>query len=176
MSDITDMSIDPIEFKLAQQLGEKLAAKSLCCAVAESCTGGRLAAAITEISGSSQWFDRGFITYSNQAKTDLLGVSDLLIQSEGAVSDAVVRAMAEGAFSASRADLTVAVSGIAGPTGGTTEKPVGFVWLAWSGRSAVSLTQSYCFEGDRFSVRTQAVCTALEGLLVYADGYHRGRF
>lgn len=169
-------SIDLIEFKLAEQLGETLAARGLCCAVAESCTGGRLAAAITEISGSSQWFDRGFITYSNQAKADLLGVSDVLIQSEGAVSEAVVRAMALGALSASRADLTVAVSGIAGPTGGTTDKPVGLVWLAWSGRSGVSEAQSYCFEGDRFSVRTQAVYAALEGLLVYTYRYHRGRF
>lgn len=153
------------ESNLARRLGEALLSRHWHCAVAESCTGGRLAAAITEISGSSQWFDRGFVTYTNQAKTEMLEVSSELIVTEGAVSELVVRAMAEGALVASHANITVAISGIAGPSGGSPEKPVGLVWLAWAQRHGITDARSYYFEGNRSSIRTQAVAIALDGLI-----------
>ena len=153
------------ELDLARQLGEALLERHWRCAVAESCTGGRVAAAITEIAGSSKWFDRGFVTYTNQSKTDLLGVSQKELATEGAVSESVVRAMAEGALAASQADVTVAISGIAGPGGGSPDKPVGLVWFAWSCRHGETYAASYCFNGDRSAVRSQAVSVALEGIL-----------
>jgi nicotinamide-nucleotide amidase len=158
------LSNEQTELRLACQLGKVLTAGHWMCAVAESCTGGRLAAAITDIAGSSKWFDRGFITYSNQAKMDMLGVRQDNLTVNGAVSEEVVCAMAEGALSASSADLTVAISGIAGPGGGGIEKPVGLVWLAWAGRPFKTEAQSYHFKGDRLSIRSQAVCVALDGL------------
>lgn len=159
------MSVNQTELELAQELGEQLLAHHWYCAVAESCTGGRLAAAITEIPGSSQWFDRGFITYTNQAKIDLLGVADTILSTDGAVSEATVRAMAIGALKESDADLTCAISGVAGPGGGSIEKPVGLVWIAWASRDGVTEAASYYFKGDRFTVRTQAVEAALDGLI-----------
>lgn len=150
---------------LASKLGDLLLARQLRCTVAESCTGGSLSAAITDISGSSQWFDRGFVTYSNISKQQMLGVSSCVLASDGAVSEAVVRAMAEGALAASTANLGVAVSGIAGPDGGSPEKPVGTVWFAWASESSPTQTQRYLLVGDRLAIRQQAVNIALEGLI-----------
>ena len=150
---------------LAKTLGELLLDHKLRCVVAESCTGGSLSAAMTDIPGSSQWFDRGFVTYSNTSKQQMLGVPSRLIASEGAVSEAVVRAMAEGALAASSANLSVAISGIAGPDGGSLEKPVGTVWFAWASDSSLTQTQSDLLLGDRHAIRQQAVNIALEGLI-----------
>ncbi len=150
---------------LAEKLAQVLLSRNLRCTVAESCTGGGLAAAITDIPGSSQWFDRGFVTYSNQAKQQMLGVPEQMLASEGAVSEAVVRAMAEGALAASDANVSVAISGIAGPDGGSLEKPVGTVWLAWAADKQPTHAQGYLFMGDRMAVRQQAVRIALKGLI-----------
>jgi nicotinamide-nucleotide amidase len=133
-------------------------------ATAESCTGGLIAAACTELAGSSDWFDRGFVTYSNAAKTELLGVAGALIDAHGAVSEAVARAMVQGARRHSRAELAVAVTGIAGPGGGSADKPVGTVWLAWSD-PAGEQAERQCFAGDRAEVRRATVERALQGLL-----------
>ena len=134
--------------------------------MAESCTGGGLAAAITDCAGSSQWFDRGFITYSNQAKQDMLGVSNDILSTYGAVSEETVRAMAEGALQASGSQVTVSISGIAGPGGGSLEKPVGTVWIAWACIAHPIRTQSYVFKGNRTDIRNQAIYEALRGLLL----------
>ncbi|PIG07273.1 CinA family protein [Comamonas sp. 26] len=117
--------------ELVQQLAAKLTEKGWMLATAESCTGGMIAAACTDLAGSSQWFDRGFVTYSNEAKTEMLGVPAELIAKHGAVSEEVVCAMAEGAIRHSRAQVSIAVTGIAGPGGGSVEKPVGTVWVGW---------------------------------------------
>jgi len=132
---------------------------------AESCTGGWIAQCVTEVPGSSGWFDRGFVTYSNDAKSEMLGVDPALIETQGAVSEAVVRAMAAGALRRSQADVAVAVSGIAGPSGGTPDKPVGTVWLAWQRTGQAARTRRECFSGDRHAVRRQAVILALRGVL-----------
>lgn len=133
-------------------------------ATAESCTGGMIAAACTDLAGSSQWFERGFVTYSNEAKTDLLGVPAALIAQEGAVSEAVARAMADGALAHSRAQVSLAVTGVAGPTGGSAAKPVGTVWFAWCvGGETHSEVQH--FAGDRAAVRAATVRYALKRLL-----------
>ncbi len=150
---------------LAQQLGMVLLARKLRCVVAESCTGGALAAAITEIAGSSQWFERGFITYTNEAKIELLAVPHSVISSQGAVSEGTVRAMVRGALDASHADVSVAISGVAGPGGGSPDKPVGTVWLAWACENKPIRAQCYLFKGDRKRIRQQAVEAALEGLI-----------
>ncbi len=133
-------------------------------ATAESCTGGMIAAACTDLGGSSAWFERGFVTYSNAAKTELLGVPADLITQHGAVSDAVVRAMVQGAIARSHAQVAVAVTGVAGPTGGSAAKPVGTVWFGFATPSGV-VTEMLCFEGDRAAVRTATVCHALTRLL-----------
>lgn len=133
-------------------------------ATAESCTGGLIAATCTELAGSSQWFERGFVTYSNDAKTELLGVDAALIAREGAVSEAVVRAMAQGALSRSRAHAAVAVTGIAGPGGGSAAKPVGTVWLAWATPAGIHSEVQH-FAGDRAAVRAATVQHALQRLL-----------
>ena len=151
--------------ELAQVLGEKLTQAGLVVATAESCTGGGVAYAITEISGSSQWFDRGFITYSNGAKMQMLGIDDTLIHQFGAVSEQVVEQMAIAAVKNSDADIAVAISGIAGPEGGTLEKPVGTVCISWYNAHSGSKTASYLFVGDRSDVRTQAIRLALFGLI-----------
>ena len=133
-------------------------------ATAESCTGGLIAAACTDLAGSSAWFERGFVTYSNAAKTELLGVPAALIAAHGAVSEPVARAMAEGAIQHSRAQAAVAVTGVAGPTGGSADKPVGTVWFGWcvEGRTTTELRR---FDGDRAAVRAQTVAHALGRLL-----------
>lgn len=132
-------------------------------ASAESCTGGLIAATCTDLAGSSAWFERGFVSYSNAAKTELLGVDPRLIESHGAVSDAVVRAMVTGALAHSHAQVAVAVTGIAGPTGGSADKPVGTVWLGWAVPGRV-LTERRCFAGDRAAVRAATVQHALARL------------
>ena len=156
-------------YDLADKLGQVLLKRKLRCAVAESCTGGGLAAAITDIAGSSQWFDRGFVTYTNEAKQEVLAVPKNVIHSQGAVSEATVRAMAHGTISASDAEVSVAISGIAGPSGGSPEKPVGTVWIAWAGDLQPTHAQCYLFKGDRIAIRQQAVQVALEGLIKRCD-------
>ncbi len=149
-------------FQLAQQLGQQLIKRQMMMATAESCTGGGIASAITDAAGSSQWFDRGFVTYSNQAKMDMLGVKAETLKTEGAVSQETAIEMAAGCLRNSTADITVAVTGIAGPGGGSQAKPVGtvFIGLAVKGKSAVS--QHYMFEGDRAAIRQQTVYQALK--------------
>jgi nicotinamide-nucleotide amidase len=129
-------------------------------ATAESCTGGLIAASCTDLAGSSNWFERGFVTYSNAAKCELLGVDAALIDRHGAVSEAVVRAMARGALAHSRAQVAIAVTGVAGPGGGSAEKPVGTVWLAWALPSGVT-SEARRFDGDRAAVRQAAAQHAL---------------
>ncbi len=148
----------------ATLLGSLLEAAGLSMATAESCTGGGIAQAITAIAGSSAWFDRGFVTYSNAAKIEMLQVPSRLIDHHGAVSEAVVKAMTAGALAMSSADWVVAVSGIAGPGGGSIEKPVGTVWLAWQQRGCDAIAECVVFEGDRQSVRDQTVMLALDVL------------
>ena len=130
-------------------------------ATAESCTGGLVAAALTEVAGSSDVVDRGFVTYSNAAKTEMLGVPADLIAAHGAVSEAVARAMAEGALARSRAQLAVAVTGLAGPGGGSADKPVGLVWLGCARAGGDTLTARHVFPGDRTAIRRAAVAEAL---------------
>ena len=138
-------------------------------ALAESCTGGLVCAALTELSRSSEWFERGYITYSNQAKTECLGVPEALIQTHGAVSEPVAKAMAQGAQRNASVNVGVSITGIAGPTGGTAEKPVGTVCFGWTMPSAagehVTTCQTKLFSGDRQSIRQQATEHALAGLL-----------
>jgi nicotinamide-nucleotide amidase len=149
---------------LCLQLADLLRARGLMLATAESCTGGLIAGACTDLSGSSDWFERGFVSYSNAAKTELLGVPAALIEAHGAVSEPVARAMAEGAVARSHAQLSVAVTGVAGPTGGSAEKPVGTVWFGWS-VAGQSHTEHMRFAGDRAAVRQATVRHALAGLL-----------
>lgn len=134
-------------------------------ACAESCTGGGIAAAVTDVAGSSQWFDRGFVTYTNQAKQDMLGVKRDTLDSEGAVSEATVKEMVSGALSNSQAQVAVAVSGIAGPGGGSSEKPVGMVCFAWQVKNSEPEVRTEYFGGNRASVREQTILSALRGLL-----------
>ncbi|MCB1737113.1 MAG: nicotinamide-nucleotide amidohydrolase family protein [Gammaproteobacteria bacterium] len=139
-------------------------------AVAESCTGGGLAQICTELAGSSAWFDRGFVTYSNAAKQDMLGVATETLAVHGAVSEAVVREMAHGAIGNSRAGVSVAISGIAGPGGGSADKPVGTVWFAWARRDGAVRVRCERLFGDRAMVRRQAVLIALDGLIDVVSG------
>ncbi len=149
---------------LSQALGRVLSAREWRLACAESCTGGWVAQVVTDIPGSSAWFDRGFVTYSNQAKQDMLGVQEETLNTHGAVSEAVVLEMAQGALTHSVADISVAISGIAGPGGGSPDKPVGTVWCAWA-TAQQHKAQKQVFTGDRREVRRQAVERALQGLL-----------
>ena len=151
--------------QLAAQLGAALQAHGMMLATAESCTGGGVASAVTDIAGSSAWFDRGFITYSNQAKCDMLGVSPDTLARFGAVSEATVREMVDGALRHSQAQVALAVSGIAGPGGGTVEKPVGMVWFAWGIRNGASVARLHQLAGNRAEIRTQAVRIALQGVI-----------
>jgi nicotinamide-nucleotide amidase len=151
--------------QLSEQVGGRLLEKHFWLATAESCTGGWIAQSITDIAGSSQWFDRGFVTYSNEAKQDMLGVSAQTLSSYGAVSEQTVIEMVQGALDNSRADIVVAVSGIAGPSGGSEEKPVGLVWHAWALQGQQTVTQVEQYLGNRFEVRQQTVKTALKGIL-----------
>jgi nicotinamide-nucleotide amidase len=153
--------------EMAIRVGEVLRQKGLTMATAESCTGGWVAKLVTDVAGSSGWFDRGFITYTNQAKQDMLGVKEATLAAHGAVSEATVAEMAAGALRHSQADVAVAISGIAGPTGGSPDKPVGTVCLAWSRRGGPTHTLRLHFDGDREAVRAQAALAALTGI---ADG------
>ncbi len=150
---------------LALETGHRLKSARLRLATAESCTGGWIAKCMTDVAGSSEWFDRGFVTYSNQAKMEMLGVRAATLARHGAVSEQTVREMAAGALANSRARVAVAVSGIAGPSGGTPEKPVGTVWLGWQLDDNPALARRWAFEGDRDAIRRQAVLKAMEGLL-----------
>jgi len=149
----------------AQRLGECLVSAGKCLALAESCTGGWVAKIVTDIDGSSRWFERGFVTYTNESKHELLDVSTDTLTREGAVSAATVAAMARGALAHSHAQLSCAISGIAGPGGATADKPVGLVWFAWGERDGTLRTEQQIFTGDREAVRRQAVAHALRGLL-----------
>lgn len=153
----------PIE-ALVSEVARALVARGEWLAVAESCTGGLIAAACTERAGSSAWFERGLVTYSNAAKQQLLGVPLAVLEGHGAVSEATVRAMAQGLRTVAPVQHGIAVSGIAGPGGGSAEKPVGTVWVAWAGPGGVRARQ-FLFTGSRLAIRQQAVVAALQGLL-----------
>jgi nicotinamide-nucleotide amidase len=150
--------------QLSHQVGEALGRLGATVTTAESCTGGWIAKVITDISGSSAWFERGFVTYSNEAKHQMIGVDSGTLEAHGAVSEAVVREMAQGALCAATADYAVAVSGIAGPNGGSEEKPVGTVWFGFASKSEGTVVRHQIFKGDRDTVRRQATEYALQTL------------
>ena len=149
---------------LCEQLARALQARGWMLTTAESCTGGMMAARCTDLPGSSNWYERGFVTYSNAAKSDLLGIAPGLIAEHGAVSEPVAQAMANGALEHSQAQVSVAVTGIAGPSGGSDDKPVGTVWFAWRVGERLS-SERLVFAGDRAAVREATVLHALQGLL-----------
>ncbi len=149
--------------EITQQLAGQLLAKNKSVVTAESCTGGGIAYAFTELAGSSTWFERGFVTYSNEAKIDSIGVSADIIERYGAVSEQTVQAMVVGALEHSLAEFAIAVSGVAGPAGGSEDKPVGTVWFAW-GNKETQQTSLRIFSGDRHQVREQAIEFAIQGL------------
>jgi nicotinamide-nucleotide amidase len=155
---------------LATLVGKALLSKAASLAAAESCTGGGIAETVTRISGSSAWFDRGFVTYSNAAKTEMLGVGEAILEQFGAVSEETARAMASGALKHSQATLALSVTGIAGPTGGTANKPVGTVCFAWTERGGQIASETRHFDGDRDAVRRQSIIHALQGLQRLLDG------
>ena len=152
---------DSVLMQLSEQVGLALKARGATMTTAESCTGGWIAKTITDIAGSSAWFERGFVTYSNEAKSQMIGVREVTLLQHGAVSEPVVVEMAIGALRAARADYAVSVSGIAGPDGGSAEKPVGTVWFGVASAIGQGVTQCECFSGDRGSVRRQATAYAL---------------
>ena len=152
-------------FELAEQVGTALKMRAMMLATAESCTGGWVGEAVTAVPGSSLWFDRGFITYTNVAKQEMLGVAAATLEQHGAVSEQTVREMASGVLYNSRAQAALTVSGIAGPGGGTPEKPVGTVWFAWGFANGTVASERRQFAGDRREVRRQAVECGLRGLL-----------
>lgn len=156
--------------QLAEQVGAALKARGWVLATAESCTGGWVGEAVTSIAGSSHWYDRGFITYTNESKQDMLNVAAQTLAEFGAVSEQTVREMAAGALKHSRADITLAISGIAGPGGATPGKPVGTVCMAWAQRSGEGHAQTFQFPGNRTAVRRQAVMAALQEVLRLAAG------
>jgi nicotinamide-nucleotide amidase len=149
---------------LARKVGRRLKASGAKLATAESCTGGWVAQAVTAISGSSEWFERGFVTYSNEAKQEMLGVKRATLKKHGAVSEETAREMAKGALKKSRATIAVAVTGVAGPTGGTPGKPVGMVCFSWATKKALR-SETRRFRGNRERVRRQSVVHALKGVL-----------
>ncbi len=149
---------------LIGQMADLLQKKRWLMATAESCTGGMISAACTDLAGSSAWFERGFVTYSNEAKTELLGVDAALIKQHGAVSEEVARAMAAGAVARSHAQVSVAVTGVAGPTGGSAAKPVGTVWFGFSVGGQIT-SETKRFDGDRAAVRSATVQHAVQRLL-----------
>ena len=155
---------DPRHQALLLQLSSALTAQNKTLVTAESCTGGGVAYTVTGLPGSSGWFERGFVTYSNLAKQEQLGVAEGLITRFGAVSEEVAAAMAQGALQHSAADISVAVTGIAGPGGGSEEKPVGTVCFGWSVRGGATTTARIAFDGDRQQVRERSILTALQGL------------
>ncbi|AJE97803.1 CinA family protein [Pandoraea apista] len=154
--------------QLSIKVGNRLREERLMLATAESCTGGLVAAAITDISGSSEWFERGFVTYSNQAKSEMIGVPAELIEKHGAVSEPVARAMAQGALLNSRAQISLSITGVAGPGGGTPDKPVGMVCFGWTNR-VTTIVETKHFKGDRTQVRSQAAQYALRGVIELLD-------
>lgn len=155
---------------LSRLVGERLKSAGALLVTAESCTGGWVAQAITAVAGSSEWFERGFVAYSNDAKRELLEVSEATLARHGAVSEETAREMALGALQRSRGSLALAVTGVAGPGGGSGEKPVGTVCFAWAATAGLLLSETRRFEGDRESVRRQSVIRALEGVLRALDG------
>ncbi len=150
---------------LAAQLGLALRAREWTLATAESCTGGWVAKLLTDIAGSSAWFERGFVTYSDAAKQELLDVRAVTLKDFGAVSEQTAREMASGALVRSKTDVALAITGIAGPGGGSPDKPVGLVYFAWARRSGALRVAQQQFSGDREAVRRQAVAAALQGAL-----------
>ena len=155
--------------KLATQVGEVLEQHRMTLATAESCTGGWVAQVITSCPNSSRWFERGFVTYSNPAKQELLGVDPAILARHGAVSEQTVRAMAQGTLAHSRASVALSITGVAGPSGGNEEKPVGTVWIAWAHANKDTICTKYLFSGGRREIREQAVVEALKGLLQFVD-------
>ena len=153
--------------KLAEQLAQTLKVAGLSLATAESCTGGGLAEVLTSIPGSSHWFERGFVSYSNLSKREMLGVKTDTLARHGAVSEPTARAMAEGALANSHADLALAITGIAGPGGGTEAKPVGTVCVAWARRKQATRSTTLHFPGDRAQVRRLSMAAAMQGLQEY---------
>ncbi|HRL37693.1 MAG TPA: CinA family protein [Ottowia beijingensis] len=168
-NELPGLSGRALEAEIIQDLATQLRRRGWLLATAESCTGGLIAAACTDLAGSSDWFERGFVTYSNAAKTELLGVPAALIAQHGAVSEPVVRAMAEGALAHSRAQLSVAVTGVAGPSGGSADKPVGTVWFGWC-VDGQTFAERQHFDGDRAAVRAQTVAHALARLVQRLQG------
>lgn len=160
------MSLDTEQ--LARQLAEKLTHSGSMICTAESCTGGLIAKTFTDLAGSSEWFERGFVTYSNQAKMDMLGVSPETLQQHGAVSEETASEMAIGAIANSEAQYAIAVTGIAGPGGGSAEKPVGTVWFGFATAASLSCEQQV-FEGDRQQVRQSSLQYALHRVLQFID-------
>ena len=149
---------------LASEVGEVLLTRNCKLVTVESCTGGWISQAVTSVSGSSNWFDRGFVTYSNEAKQELVGVQADTLEVHGAVSEEVAIEMAVGGLNNSYADIAVSVTGIAGPDGGTLTKPVGTVWIAWAIRSGKATAKCYQFDGDRHAIRRETVLKALSGI------------
>lgn len=155
---------------LAAEVGAALQQRGWMLALAESCTGGGAAQAVTEVAGSSGWFDRGFVTYSNEAKMEMLGVSAGGLKQYGAVSEQVAREMAAGALRHSQAQMAASITGIAGPGGGSVEKPVGMVCFAWATTDGVLVSRTCRFEGNREAVRRQSVAILLQGVVNCAGG------
>jgi len=151
--------------QLAAELGEKLLARGWMLATAESCTGGWVGQLLTSLPGSSQWYERGFITYANAAKVEMLGVPEATLANHGAVSEATASAMAAGALAHSHAQATLAISGIAGPGGGTPQKPVGLVCYGWALADGTVMSSTCRLDGDREEIRSRAVAAALRGLI-----------
>ena len=156
---------DSALYGLAEQVGEALKARALMLVTAESCTGGWISEAVTMVPGSSDWFERGFVTYTYISKREMLGVKEGTLATHGAVAEEVVREMVKGALARSHAQVAVAVSGVAGPSGGTPGKPVGTVCFAWGATRASPRSGTQRFAGDRAAVRRQAVEHALQGVL-----------
>jgi nicotinamide-nucleotide amidase len=152
-------------YEVSGRVGDALRERSLLMVTAESCTGGWIGQAVTMVPGSSKWYDRGFITYTNEAKQEMLGVSPETLKKSGAVSEATVKEMVVGALRSSRAQVAVAVSGVAGPDGGSPTKPVGTVCIAWGRTGELPIARTHRFPGDRDSVRRQTVIAALEGTI-----------
>jgi len=161
------VSTDPLE-TLAARVGTWLREKRALLVTAESCTGGWVSQAVTAIAGSSEWFERGFVVYSNAAKEELLGVRRETLQRYGAVSEQTARELALGALARSKGTISVAVTGVAGPSGGSATKPVGFVCFAWATKAGAK-SETRNFAGDREAVRRQSVVRALEGVLEALD-------
>jgi nicotinamide-nucleotide amidase len=161
------MSYHTLITPTVEQLANLLLRDQLRLTTAESCTGGLIAAACTDLAGSSQWFDRGYITYSNQSKIDLLGVTDIMLETHGAVSKAVAETMAQGALLKSSASWSIAVTGIAGPTGATLDKPVGTVWAAWAEKDSKVISECYYFKGNRHDIREQTVIITISRLVKF---------